>query len=354
MAKRKRKKITKVSINDVAKKAGVSITTVSRVINKMPTVKAYNREKVEKAINELGFRPDISARRLAGGKINTIGLIIPKFEDMFHTYYVTQIIRSVCQTASESGLDVLVHLTSKTVDPRLLDTHLENISFCSGILFADIKGNEKLLNIVIEEEIPCIVMNHLDKDLKAGCIAVDNKGGAIKVIDHIVSLGHRKIATITGDLAIQAGRDRLEGYKESLKKHGIPREKDLIKEGDFSPQSAKKAVLELLKLDSYPSAIFVASDEMALEVIKTLQAKKIRVPQDISIVGFDDSWFATQGSVELTTIRQPLGMMGHLAVDNLKNIIFSKEKVIPPKTVLPTELVIRESSVAPLKQEDFY
>lgn len=354
MTRKTRKKITKVSINDVAKRAGVSITTVSRVINKMSTVKDYNREKVERVIAELNYRPDISARRLAGGKINTIGFIIPRFDDMFHTYYVTQIMRSVCQRASESGLDILVHLTSKTLSKELLDMHLANISLCSGIIFADILGNEALLRDVLKEGIHCIVMNYFDKKLDAGCIAIDNKGGAIKAVDYIISLGHQKIATITGDLAIQAGRDRLEGYKESLKRHGISIDENLIKEADFSPQSAKKATLKILESDTYPTAIFVASDEMAVEAINVLQKNKIRVPQDISIAGFDDSWFATQGPINLTTVRQPLSEMGELAVNNLKELIFSKIKITPPKVILPTELVVRESCVAPLRREDFY
>lgn len=352
--KKRRKKITRISIDDVAKKAGVSITTVSRVINKVSTVTGYNREMVEKVIAELGFRPDISARRLAGGKINIIGLVIPRFDDMFHTYYVTQIMRSVCQTATEVGLDILLHLTEKTMNKELLDKHLVNISLCSGVLFADIHGNEELLEQVMELGIPCIVMNYFDEKSNAGCIAIDNKGGAKKAVDYIVSLGHQRIASISGDLAIQAGRDRLEGYKESLSTHGLSLDKYFIKEGDFSPQSARKAVSELLRLPSYPSAIFVASDEMAVEAIKTLEEHKIKVPQDISIVGFDDSWFAIQSPVPLTTVRQPLGTMGDIAVNNLRDIIFADKKTDMPKITLPAELVIRESCVPPLKQEDFY
>jgi LacI family transcriptional regulator len=352
--RKKRKRITKISIHDVAKAAGVSITTVSRVINKNPSVTEYNKTKVKKAIEQLGFRPDISARRLAGGKINTIGLIIPRFDDMFHTFYVTEVIRGACNAASEAGLDILVHLTAKDLKPQLIDSHLDNISFCSGVLFADIQGNEELLSEVLDEGTPCVVMNHFDKDLDAGCIAIDNKTGAINAVDYIISLGHKRIATITGDLGIQAGRDRLEGYKESLRNHDLPVDEALIKECDFSPQRARKLALELTDADGPLSAIFVASDEMAAEVIKVLQQRKKKVPQEISVVGFDDSWFATQGPIGITTVRQPLGIMAQRAVNNLRDLISSRTKLAPQKDILSTELVVRESCVSPLKQEDFY
>lgn len=352
--RKKRKKISKINIDDVARAAGVSITTVSRVINNVSTVNDENRRRVEAAIKKMGFTPDTSARRLAGGKITTVGLIIPRFDDMFYTYYVTQIMRSVCQSASELGLDVLVHLTSKDLKEQALGTHLANLSSCNGVIFADIHGNERLLSNVIKANIPCIVMNHFDKVLECGCIGIDNKGGAIKAIDHMVSLGHQRIAIITGDLNIQAGKERFEGYKEGLKKHGIRISPELIKKGNFSPQSAHEACLELLRLNIYPTAIFIASDEMAIEAVKTLRYKGINVPQVISIVGFDDSWFANQGPVGITTIRQDLNAMGKLALTSIIQNASGKSTKALLKKIMPTELIIRESCVAPLKSEDFY
>jgi len=352
--RKKRKENTRSSIYDVAKHAGVSITTVSRVINNIPTVKEYNREKVSRAIDELGFSPDMNARRLAGGRINTIGLVIPRFEDMFYTFYVTEVLRGVCNTANEAGLDVLIHVTSRDMTDKKLGLHMENLSFCSGVIFADIQGNEKLIDSIVKEEIPCIVINHFDKGLDAGCIAIDNREGAVKAVDYLVSLGHERIATITGELSIQAGRDRLEGYKDSLKKNGMKLDETLIKECDFSPKRARLRALELLDSGDYPTAIFVASDEMAAEVMRTLIGKKLRVPQDISIVGFDDSWFALQGALPLTTVKQPLALMAERAVKNLRDAISSRTKTAFKKDILATELVIRESCVPPLKREDLY
>lgn len=288
------------------------------------------------------------------GLKNTIGLVIPRFDDMFRTYYVTETMRGVCQAASELNMDVLVHLTSKKMTSRQIDIYLGNIYSCSGIIFAEILNNETLLNAVINEKIPSVIMNSVDETLKTGCIAIDNRGGAIAAVDHLVSLGHRHIATITGDLSIQAGRERLEGYKESLKKHGIALNDDLVKKGDFSPISARKAIYEIIRSELYPTAIFVASDEMAQEAVRALTEKKIKVPQDISVIGFDNSWFATQGIVGLTTISQPISTMGEIAVKTLKKMMDAKRTAKFPRIVLPTELVKRESCVSPLKKEDFY
>ncbi|MBL7068691.1 MAG: substrate-binding domain-containing protein [Candidatus Omnitrophica bacterium] len=295
-----------------------------------------------------------SEKRPGRGKAGAMGLVIPKFDDMFHTYYITEVIRSVCRSAGEFGLDVLLHLTHKRVNSKEITCELENLSSCSGVLFADMQENEKLLDALVKKQIPCIVMNYYDRALSAGCIAIDNKGGAIKAVDHMIALGHRRVATITGDLKTQVAIERLEGYKESMKKNGLTIEKDLIIEGDFSPGSARKGIEKIFSLDSYPTAIFISSDEMAFEAVKFLQKKRIKVPQDMSIMGFDDSWFATQCPVALTTVKQPLDQMGRLAVISLEKMISSKKKSAYEKRVLQTELVIRESCVSPLRREDFY
>jgi LacI family transcriptional regulator len=296
-------------------------------------------------------------RKIKAGKskkISILGLVLPRFDDMFRTFYVSEVMRGVCNAASAAGVDILVHLTKKILSERSITTHFENISSCNGVIFADIKGNEKLLNKTIKSGIPCVVINHYDKNLKAGCVAINNKAGAVNAVDYMLSLGHQRIATITGDLDIQAGRDRLEGYKESLNKHSIKIDKSLIIESDFSPVKAREKTAELIRSSTYPTAIFAGSDEIACEVVRTLKRSKLKVPHDISVVGFDNSWFATQGPVALTTVKQPLSAMGERAVRILERMITSGGKKGATKAILPTELVVRDSCVPPLRQQDFY
>ncbi len=156
------KTIRKVKISDVAREAGVSTTTVSRVINNVPTVKRVNRIRVEEAIRRLRYRPDVSARRLAGARSNTIGLIIPHFEDMFHSFYASEIIKGAGEAANDLRLDLLLHVTTGR-SGDLFSTNIFNASFVGGILFADVVGNEELIKIAREEKIPYLIMNYYIK-----------------------------------------------------------------------------------------------------------------------------------------------------------------------------------------------
>ncbi|MBI3322947.1 MAG: substrate-binding domain-containing protein, partial [Candidatus Omnitrophica bacterium] len=211
-----------------------------------------------------------------------------------------------------------------------------------GLIFVDIYGCEELLDRAIDDSIPAVVLNHYLEELPVNCVAIDNKTGAERVMDYLVKLGHRDIATITGDLKTQAALDRLDGFVKAMKARELPVSNDYIRYGDFGLPSARKAMEELLKLKARPTAVFVASDEMALEAINVALAKGVRVPEELSIVGFDDNPIAAQARIPLTTVRQPLDEMGRLGVDILAQQIAGKKKS-PTKLLLPTELVERQS-----------
>jgi DNA-binding LacI/PurR family transcriptional regulator len=326
--------MSKVSIADVAKAAGVSTTTVSRVINGVKTVSPTNRQLVLEAITRLKYRPNPSAQRLAAGTTNTIGLIIPRFEGLFQSYYALQVIKGIGIAAERVRLDLLLHVTDGTTLPSPLAV--------DGLVFVDLYGCEELLNRVLDEEIPTLVLNHYLEDLPVDCVAIDNRVAAERVVDYLVRLGHREIATITGDLKTQAALDRLDGFVRAMKARRIPLKDGLIQYGDFGLPSARRAMEVLLALEKPPTAVFVASDEMALEAIHTAQAKGIRVPEELSVVGFDDNPIAEHGKVPLTTVRQPLTEMGRLALETLYQSITGKKKH-PTKLLLPTELIERQS-----------
>src|SRR3989338_8623037 len=203
-----------ISIEDVARLAGVSITTVSRVINKFVTVKERHRAKVLDAIKELRFQPSVFAQRLATGKSNVIALVIPRYEGVFYSFYALELIRGIGTLCSVLKLDLLLHLTDARTDL--------NIKGVGGVIFADIIGNRHQLEDVLAQRIPCVVINNYVEDLDVSCIAIDNAGGAQTAVNYLVSLGHKKIAHIAGDLATQAAAKRLEGYKRALKKNNIP------------------------------------------------------------------------------------------------------------------------------------
>ncbi len=328
-----------VSINDVARLAGVSITTVSRVINKLPSVKEKNRIKVMEVVKQLKFQPSIFAQRLATGKSNVVALVIPRYEGMFYSFYVLELLRGVGTLCEALKLDLLLHLADakSTI----------NFRGVGGVIFSDIIGNRSQLDDAVGIGIPCVVINNLVKDLEVSCIYVDNEGGAFSAVDYLAGLGHKRIAHISGDIITQAAFDRMEGYKKALKKNNIPYSDEYVFKTDYSRGQARMAAEKLLTMSKPATAVFVASDSMALEVMAVAREKGKDIPKDLSIVGFDDNPSGLYGPVSLTTVRQPLVKMAQEGVKELNEIMSSKAKAKIKRIALPTELVIRESCVSP-------
>lgn len=319
-----------VTINEVAKEANVSPATVSRFLNNPLSVKEKNRKRIEKAIKKLNYKPSLYARRLAGGKSGIYGLIIPGYEGLFYSYYALEIIRGVGFVLEKLNIDLYLHIWWQK------DTF--NSSLVDGVIFADIIGNEAQLERIKKEGIPLVVLNK--KVEGVSYVAIDNFLGGYKATEFLIKHGHKRIAHISGDLKVECAQERLEGYKSALKKHNLKIKEEYIKIANFSPLQAQKASEELISLKEPPTAIFVASDEMAVEVLFFLQRKGINIPQEISIIGFDDNPLCNYSSVPLTTIRQPIHKMASLGVRILKKLIERKEE---EKIILSPELVIRES-----------
>ncbi len=333
---RRRKEPSKtISITDVARLAKVSISTVSRVINKSPLVKEKNRKRVQEVISELNFHPSVFAQRLATGKSNVIALVIPRYEGIFYSFYALELIRGIGTLASAMKLDLLLHLTDARSN--------FNLRGIGGVIFADVIANRKQVEEALSLGIPSIVINNYVQDLPVNCIAIDNRAGAESVVNYLIGLGHKKIAHITGDLITQAAEARLEGYKRALAKNKIAVRDEYIVKTDYSRGQARQAAQTLLTLNDRPTAIFVASDSMALEVMSMAHEHDLKIPADLSLVGFDDNPSGLYGPVALTTVRQPLVKMAQDSVKELSVIMNLGKKAPVKKVFLPTELVIRES-----------
>ncbi|MBU0548858.1 MAG: LacI family transcriptional regulator [Candidatus Omnitrophica bacterium] len=331
--RRSSEKIT-VSIEDVARESGVSPATVSRVINKFSSVKEKNRKAVLATIKKLKFQPSVFARRLAKGKSDVVALVIPRYEGVFYSFYVLELIRGIGTLCDALKLDLLLKLTS--AESAL------NYTSMGGIIFADIIGNQCQLSNALEQGIPCVVINNYIKEIGVSCISIDNVKGAKEAVNYLAGLGHKRIAHISGDLTTQAARQRLEGYKKGLKINNIDYREDYVVTTDYSRGKARWAAHKLLELKEAPSAIFVASDSMALETMTVARELGKSVPRDISLIGFDDNPSGLYAPVALTTIRQPLVKMAEDSVKEL-NRLMSSSFAKPAKNLLPCELVIRES-----------
>jgi LacI family transcriptional regulator len=272
----------------------------------------------------------------------TFVLVIPRFEDIFHSFYAGEIIRGVSLSASRLNADFLIHITDRSNHKGWLDSTLLDTDYIDGILFADIDNDVSIVKKAIRWGMPCLVLNNI-LDEPINYISVDNKQAAIEAVKYLIGLGHTHIATIAGDVSTQAGLKRLEGYRETLLNHGIRTPRHYVTFGEFLRTPARLAAQKLLKAKDRPTAIFAASDVMAMEVIDVAKQMHIFVPDELAVVGFDDNPFNAASPVTLTTVFQPLVEMGRLGAENLSQISRGKAK-LPLKIVLPTKLMKRASS----------
>ena len=323
---------SKITIKDVAKKAGVSIATVSRFINNS-SLKEENRAKIEKAIKELNYHPLIYARRLAGGKLNSFGLIIPGYEGIFYSFYALEIIREIAASLSQRSIDLHLHV--------FWNKDNFNNSLVDGVIMADVIGNEKQLQRFMKEEVPLVVINKNLGDSEVSYVAVNNFKGAYEATEFLIHHGHKKIAHLAGDLKVQCAQERLEGYKSALAKNGIKERENYIKITNFSRKDARAKLEELFSGKEVPTAVFCCSDDIASEVLNFAEENNIKVPKALSVIGFDDNPHCLYGNLMLTTVRQPLKAMANQAVRILKD--HAEGKNDHRKVILDTEIIIRDT-----------
>ncbi|UCG35155.1 MAG: LacI family DNA-binding transcriptional regulator [Candidatus Omnitrophota bacterium] len=324
---------SKVTIKEVAKKAGVSIATVSRYFSNPASLREKNLKKVEKAVKELNFQPSAYARRLAGGKLNSFGLIIPGYENIFYSYYALEIIRGIATALEKEEIDLHLHVfwNKDTFKTSLID----------GIIFADIIGNKDQLKRIKDEGVPIVVINRRMDEEELSYVAIDNFKGSFEATEFLINHGHKRIAHLAGNLEVQCALERLDGYKRALAKNGISAKPEYIKITNFSPREARERLENLFSLSEPPTAIFCCSDEVANEALIVCDEKQIKIPDKVSIIGFDDNPYCPHGNLMLTTVRQPLEKMTSKGAEILQMII---EKELPPqRVVLDTELVIRDT-----------
>lgn len=324
----------RITIKEVAEHAGVSIATISRFLNNPSLLKEDCRKKVELAVRELKYRPLVYARRLAGGKLNSYGLIIPGYEGLFYSFYALEIIRGAGIVLDKKEIDLHLHIfwQKDNFHATLVD----------GAIFSDIIGNENQLQRLIDENLPVVVINKKIDNPQVSYIAINNFKGAYDATEFLLHHGHKRIAHLAGNPAVQCAQERIQGYKSALEKNGIIISNDYIKITNFSRKLAREKLEELFAQDLPPTAIFCCSDEVAYETLIFCEEKKIEVPRKLSIIGFDDNPNCLYGNTLLTTVRQPIKDMVYLAVETLEKVIDDTLDG-PKKVVLDTELVVRDT-----------
>jgi LacI family transcriptional regulator len=329
----------KVTIDDIAKRVGVSKTTVSRVLNNKPYVDEETRRKIMAIIEETGFTPQVSAINLAVGRTNIIGLLVPSLSNP----YSLTVIQGVAEKIAQGNYELMLYTTGLSGENQ--KRFLQKISkkTVDGLVVLLPRDSAELEQQLLQSDMPIVLIDHRGIDTHMPTISATNEKGGFDATEHLVSLGHRRIGFITGVMDFGCSRERLEGHKVSLSSHGIAYEPALTAVGDFSEQSGYEAARVLLRSPDRPTALFCSNDDMAIGAMRAAQEYGLKIPADLSLVGFDDTVKAAMVYPPLTTIKQPLFTMGETAAMLVKRLI-DGERVENPAIMLNTELIVRGST----------
>ncbi len=333
-----------MNIKKIAELAKVSIATVSRVINNKPGVRDDVRKKIEKIIAQTGYRPNPMAQGLVHRKSNVIGLMVPRFVG-----YYSRRVEAVLKVCHENDYGVMMTSTMAHYEDELDNLNLMYEKRVEGIIiFADhCTGEFQAAISEIGSKIPIVMVDQVIDQLNIPSILQDNYSGAQQAVRHLIDYGHRAIACITAPSSDVQGKKRYRAYRDVLEDEGIPLEPAYVREGSYSIDSGYEEMAGILeKARERPTAVFACNDNMAIGAIHCLIQRDLKVPRDISVVGFDDIEFAAHFNPPLTTVRQDHEAAGTQAAELLLELI--KHKTVPvKKIVLNQELVVRESVKKP-------
>ena len=326
------------TIIDVAKAAEVSVSTVSRVMNDYPHVRSELRLRVQKAMEELDFVPNRQARRLVGSRSGVIGLMV----HALGTEYIAQVTRGIDEALFTADYDLMLYTTHRHPEKEISIARSIATGLADGLLIVVPSVGDAYLDTLRSAEFPHVLVDVDTDDHKSWSVGSANWQGAYDATTYLLGLNHRRIGMITDQPGLSVSERRLEGYKAALKTHGVDFDPALIQRDNYMSPYTGRLVEALLALDDPPTAFFTTGDAAALQVMETLRLKNIRVPQDISVVGFDDISQASTVSPSLTTVCHPMYEMGKVAVEILLEQI--EQPGLPPKHIqLETGLIIRES-----------
>lgn len=333
-------RIMNITIYDVAREANVSMATVSRVVNGNPNVKPTTRKKVHNTIERLGYRPNAVARGLASKRTTTVGAIIPDISSIFFA----ELARGIEDIATMYKYNIILSNSdqNKEKELQLIDTMLEKQ--VDGILFMGGNITEEHVHQFSTSTVPVVLAATYDETNTIPSVNIDYEAAAYDATKFLIENNqHRHPAFISGQEDTQINQLKYDGYKRALKEAGVTLNEAYTVKGDYSYQSGMEAVNELLDIEEGPSAIFVASDEMALGVIHGAQDKGYRIPEDLQVFGFDNTRLATMVRPTLSTIVQPMYDIGAVAMRLLTKYM-DKEEVPEKKVVLPHRVIGRNST----------
>jgi LacI family transcriptional regulator len=331
------------TIKEIAKIAGVSRSTVSRVLNNDENVNDRTRTKVQAIIDKMAYQPSPVARGLITGRTRVLGLVVPIFvSSLFKDPFFSLLAQGISSACTLNNYTLMLWLIETNHEKRIYENILNN-RLIDGIIVASSKIGDPLIEGLVHRKMPLVQIGRNDCP-EISSVDVDNIHGAMMAVRHLVSIGKHKPATITGQMELYSGIDRLTGFKRGLQDNHLPIVNERIAFGDYTEESGytqTKILLSKVKFDG----LFVASDMMAFGAIQAIQEAGLRIPEDIAVVGFDDVPAAARYQTPLTTIRQPIQQLGSIAAQTLIDQLEHNDTGTPRCIILPTELRIRESSM---------
>lgn len=334
-----------VNIYDVAKRAGVSVVTASRVINNHPKVRASNRRKVLDAMEELDYKPNAAARTLSSGKTGMIALVLPDTYD----YFWAQIMAGVESALEENGLFMVVTTVSDYHDfTGSKSARLIMEGRVDGLLMVTpVDGDSYLLELK-KRGIPVVLLDQQQRDLQLPSVTVDNFTGGFEATMSLIRGGARRVAHIGGGENFTSSGERKAGYLKALEESGLPAEPELIAGGSFTVKCGFEAVSRWLSEGRLPDAVFTADDNIAFGVLDAARTYGLKVPEQLAVIGFDDHPYDNLLHPRLSTVRQPTEKMGEFAVGLLSDVINNRPRRVSRVTLKP-EVILRETTINPQK-----
>lgn len=328
------------SLTDVARHANVSIATVSRVINNSDKVVPETRDLVHKAMAELGFKPNRVARRLRqrGGVRHLLGLIIPDIQNPFFA----ELARGVEDVAYANKFAVMLCNSDEDLKKEEFYIDVLRSESVDGIILPPISERDPVVLKLIECGIPVVTVDRSLTHRAMDKVEVDNRRGAFEAVEHLIKLGHRRIGLIAGRLNVSTSRERRLGYDDAMAAHKLPVQSQYIRGGDFKQASGRAMAEELLDLAERPTALFVLNNLMTVGALEAIHRRKLRVPQDVAVIGFDDLPWAEALDPPLTVVRQPAYEVGQAAAELLLKRLSEPTRSETHLKLLP-KLVLRSS-----------
>ena len=327
------------TIREVAESAGVSYATVSHVINNTRVVTQETRERVLAAMSALNYRPNALARSLRQGKTNSLGLVLPDSANPFFA----EISRSIEDAAFKKGYSVFLCNTELDTQRELFYVDVLSKKQVDGIIFVAAGDQADSLDFLLRQNMPVVMIDRDLPNVEVDAVLTDHQLGGRLATQHLIQLGHKRIACIAGPSSITPSAERLTGYRKALEEAGLSYDERLIMRGDYHAQSGMDITHAILKLEPRPTAIFALNDLMALGALRAAAEAGYSVPRDLAVVGYDDLELARFTNPPLTTIAQPKKEIGAQAVNLLVDRIALKSRS-PSRLVLAPELIVRRST----------